>query len=50
MGGSPVNTWVRIALIVALALILWFLVIDTTEEMTGGPAPAPVAPAPAAPN
>ena len=55
MGGNAVNTWVRIGLIVGLAILLWYLVIHTTEDMTGGAtvgtpaAPAP-APAPAAPN
>jgi len=46
-----VKIWVRVALIVALAIVLWYLVIDTTEEMTGGATvETPAAPAPAAPN
>jgi hypothetical protein len=51
-----VKTWIRIALIVVLAIVLWYLVIDTTEQMTGGgtagapAAPAAPAPAPVAPN
>jgi hypothetical protein len=51
-----VKSWVRIALIVALALVLWYLVIDLTESMTGSGTPqAPATPttevpAPAAPG
>ena len=49
------KTWVRIALIIGLAIVLWYLVINLTKSMTGGstvrsPAiAAPQAPAPAAP-
>ena len=40
------KTWVRIALIIGLALVLWYLVADLTKSMTGGePAPAPAPPA-----
>lgn len=50
------NTWVRIALIVVLAIVLWYLVINLTKSMTGESAPAAPpaqaqeAPAPAAPG
>ena len=49
------KNWVRIVLIIALAIVLWYLVINLTKSMTGGstvqsPAiAAPEAPAPAAP-
>ena len=49
------KNWVRIVLIIALAIVLWYLVINLTKSMTGGstlqsPAiAAPAAPAPAAP-
>ncbi len=50
------KNWVRIVLIIALAIVLWYLVINLTKSMTGGstvPSPAiaaPDAPAPAAPT
>ncbi len=50
------KTWVRIALIAACAIALWYLVIDLTKSMTGertlegSAAPVAEAPAPAAPS
>ena len=50
------KTWVRIALIVVCALVLWWLVIDLTKSVTSGStvqdpaAPVAEAPAPAAPS
>ena len=39
------KTWVRIALIAGLAIVLWYLVMNLTKSMTGGEqAPAPAAP------
>lgn len=39
------KTWVRIALIAGLAIVLWYLVINLTQSMTGGDeAPAPATP------
>ena len=48
------KNWMRIVLIIGLAIVLWYLVINLTKSMTGGstvqsPAiAAPAAPAPAA--
>jgi hypothetical protein len=50
-----VPNWIRIVLVIALAIVLWYLVINLTKSMRGGtpvPNPAvavPDAPAPAAP-
>jgi hypothetical protein len=45
-----VKTWVRVALIVVCALVLWWLVIDLTKSVTSdGAAQAPAAPAAEAP-
>ena len=50
------KNWVRIVLIIGLAIVLWYLVINLTKSMTGGstvPNPAiatPDAPAPPRPQ
>ncbi len=39
------KTWVRIALVIGLALVLWYLVANLTQSMTGNEeAPAPATP------
>lgn len=34
------NTWIRIAVIVVLAIVLWYLVINLTQSMTAESPPA----------
>ena len=42
--------WVRIAIVVALGVVLWYLVANLTKSLSGGPPTPPPAAQPSAPG